>query len=146
MEIYNYHNRQLAASPEDVFKVVNDDGKLKEVFGIIEDIEYHSDKKREAGAKFRTTLNVAKRTYRFRSEVIHYVEDRRIEVKSKLKQGDVITQFTVVPVESASEITVKSHLEHSQKGAAIIARAMKPVINRVMKKEMKKFEEKVLNV
>lgn len=130
MEIYNYHNRQLDAPPEDVFKVVNDDEKLKEVFGIIENIEYHSDKKRETGTKFRTTLNVAKRTYRFRSEVINYVEDRHIEVKSKLKQGEVITQFTVVPVESASEITVKSRLEHSKKGASVIAGAMKPIINR----------------
>lgn len=146
MEIYNYHNKKLNASPEKVFKVVNNDSDLREVFGIIEDIEYHSDKKRETGAKFRTTLKVIGKTYRFRSEMTDYVAERRIEVTSKLKQGNVITQFTVVPVESGSEITVSSRLEQSKTGANIIVGAMKPVISRVMKKEMKKLEEKILNV
>ncbi|MFD2831482.1 SRPBCC family protein [Corticicoccus populi] len=146
MEIYNYHNKQLDAPPENVFKVVNDDAALKNVFGIIENIEYHSEKRRETGTKFRTTLKVAGKTYAFRSEITDYVEARRIEVKSRLKQGTVVTQFTVVPVDTGSEITVKSHLEGSKKGAGIIVGAMKPIINRVMKKELKKLEEEILNV
>lgn len=146
MEIYNYHNKQLDAPPENVFKVVNDDATLKSVFGIIENIEYHSEKRRETGTKFRTTLKVVGKTYAFRSEMTDYVEDRRIEVKSRLKQGTVVTQFTVVPVDTGSEITVKSHLEDSKKGAGIIVGAMKPIINRVMKKELKKLEEEILNV
>jgi carbon monoxide dehydrogenase subunit G len=146
MEIYNYHNPKLEASPENVFQVVNNDENLKEVFGIINDIEYHSEKTREAGAKFRTTLKVVGKTYRFRSEITDYVDARRIEVKSKLKQGNVITQFTVVPVEAGSEVTVRSYLENSKKGANIIVGAMKPIINRVMKKEMQKLEEKALSI
>ena len=42
MEIYNYHNDKLAASPKEIFSVINDDEQLKKIFSILKDIEYNT--------------------------------------------------------------------------------------------------------
>lgn len=81
MEIYNYHNDKLAASPKEIFSVINDDEQLKKIFSILKDIEYNTKGKRSKGTKFRITLGVRNKTYRFRNEITEYVENKRIVMK-----------------------------------------------------------------
>lgn len=143
MEIYNYQKWEVAATPEEVFNFINDDGKLQEVFSIIDNIEYSTAEKREEGAKFRTTLNVKGKTYRFRSEVIEYADDRKIAVRSRFKQGDVITHFTVVPNNGGVDISVRSELRNAKAAAKVIAGAMKPVISIIMNRSMDNLVEHI---
>lgn len=142
MEIYSYHNSKLAASPKEVFLVINDDQQLKNIFSILKDIEYNTKGKRSKGTKFRITLGVRNKTYRFRNEITEYVENKRIVMKTKLKQGVITTLFNVEPSGDYSEITVKSTIESSM-GVRMFAMTVKPVVKSVMNKEMKKLEEAV---
>lgn len=143
MEFYNFQKRNVEATPERVFEFVNDDAKLQEIFSILDDVEYNTTKKREEGAKFRTTLNVKGKTYRFRSEVIEYQPDRKIAIRSRLKQGDVISHFTVVPNNGGVDISVRSELRNSKMGAKVLVTTMKPVVNIVMNRELNKFIDHV---
>lgn len=140
MEIYSYHNDKLAASPEEVFSVINDDEQLKKIFSILKAIEYDTKKKRSKGTKFRITLGVRNKTYRFRNEITEYVESKRIVMKTKLKQGVITTLFSAEPAEDYSALIVKSTIESSM-GVRIFAMTVKPVVKSVMNKEMKKLEE-----
>ena len=143
MEIYSYHNSKFTASPEEVFSVINDDEQLKNIFSILKDIEYNTKGKRSKGTKFRITLGVRNKTYRFRNEIIEYVDNKRIVMKTKLKQGVITTLFNVEPAGEYSEITVKSTIESSM-GVRMFAMTVKPVVKSVMNKEMKKLEEVVI--
>ncbi|WP_052254638.1 SRPBCC family protein [Salinicoccus sp. YB14-2] len=139
MEFYNYQKANVEATPERVFEFVNDDAKLQEIFSILDNIEYNTTEKRNEGTKFRTTLNVKGKTYRFRSEIIEYQSDRRITVRSRLKQGDVLTHFTVVPNNGGVDISVRSELRNGKMGAKVLVTTMKPVVNIVMNRELNKF-------
>lgn len=139
MEIYNYQKENVEATPERVFEFVNDDARLQEIFTILDNIEYNTSEKRNEGTKFRTTLNVKGKTYRFRSEITDYEDNRRIIVRSRLKQGDVLTQFTVVPNNGGVDISVRSELRNSKTGAKILVTTMKPVVGIVMNRELNKF-------
>ncbi|SDK35788.1 SRPBCC family protein [Lacicoccus qingdaonensis] len=143
MEIYNYQKQDVEATPERVFEFVNDDAKLQEIFSILDNIEYSSTDKRDEGTKFRTTLNVKGKTYRFRSEIIEYEADRRVTVRSRLKQGDILTQFTVVPNNGGVDISVRSELRNSKMGAKVLVTTMKPVVGIVMNRELNKFIDHV---
>ena len=79
MEIYKYKNEDIAASPEDIFRFVNDDKALKRIFSILKDVEYHTKGRRVKGSKFRITLGVRNKTYRFRNEIVEAVKDRSIQ-------------------------------------------------------------------
>lgn len=139
MEIYNYQKENVEATPEKVFEFVNDDAKLQEIFSILDNIEYNTTEKRNVGTKFRTTLNVKGKTYRFRSEIIEYQDDRQIIVRSRLKQGDVLTQFTVVPNNGGVDISIRSELRNARMGAKVLVTTMKPVVGIVMNRELDKF-------
>lgn len=143
IEIYNYHNEEVGATPEEIFEVVNDDSKLKEKFSIIKEIEYDTKDKRAAGTKFRTTLAVRNQTYRFRSEITEYVENESITVKSKLKQGVVTTVFNVSPGQKHTVLRVKSSIDSSNVGVKIFVMTIKPIVKTVMNREMKKFVESI---
>ena len=142
MEIYNYQNDKLEASPEDIFAVINDDEHLKNIFSILKVIEYNTKGKRSKGTKFRITLGVRNKTYRFRNEITEYVENKRIVMKTMLKQGVITTLFNVESAGDYSELTVKSSIE-SGMGVRVFAMTVKPVVKSVMNKEMKKLEEAV---
>lgn len=139
MEIYNYQKENVDATPERVFEFVNDDDKLQEIFSILDNIEYNTSEKRKEGTKFRTTLNVKGKTYRFRSEITEYQDDRQIIVRSRLKQGDVLTHFTVVPNNGGVDISVRSELRNGKMGAKVLVTTMKPVVGIVMNRELNKF-------
>lgn len=141
MEVYNYHNESVKATPEEIFAVINDDEKLKDILSIVSKIEYYTKNKRSRGTKFRAVLNVRAKTYRFRNEITEYVEDRRITVTTKLKQGNLITTFNVVPDGSQSELTVRTTLEEAKMGTKIFIKSVKPIIKVVLNRELKKFEE-----
>ena len=144
MEVYSYRSDQLAASPKEVFRVVNNDEQLKQIFTILKDIEYSTKGKRSKGAKFRITLGVRNKTYRFRNEITEYVENERIIMKTKLKQGVITTLFSVEPKGAGSELSVQSSIESSM-GVRMFIMTVKPVVKSVMNKEMKKFEEAVIS-
>ncbi|SOC41011.1 SRPBCC family protein [Salinicoccus kekensis] len=143
MEIYNYQKWDVSATPEEVFEFINDDRKLQEVFGIIDRIEYSTNEKREEGAKFLTTLSVKGKTYRFRSEVVEYADDRKIAVRSRFRQADVITHFTVVPNNGGVDISVRSELRNAKTRAKVLAGAMKPVIGLIMNRSMDKLVDHI---
>lgn len=145
MDIYSYYNDKLASSPEEVFAVINDDKQLKNIFSILKEIEYSTKGKRSKGTKFRVTLGVRDKTYRFRNEITEYVHNRRIMMKTRLKQGVITTLFNVEPRGGQSELTVKSSIESSM-GVKVFAMTVKPVAKTVMNKEMKKLEEAVRNL
>ena len=142
MEIYSYQNDKLEASPEDVFAVINDDEQRKNIFSILKDIEYNTKGKRSKGTKFRITLGVRNKTYRFRNEITEYDENRRIVMKTKLKQGVITTLFNVEPSGTCTKLTVQSLIE-SGMGVRVFAMTAKPVVRSVMNKEMKKLEDAV---
>lgn len=141
MEVYSYRNENVNATPEEIFAVINDDEKLKDILSIVSDIEYNTEDKRKTGTKFRAVLSVRGKTYRFRNEIIEYVEDRRITVTTKLKQGNLITTFNVVPDGSRSELTVRTTLEEAKMGTKVFIKSVKPIIKVVLNRELKKFEE-----
>lgn len=142
MEIYRYKNEQLDASPAEVFATVNDDKQLKQIFSILKDIEYNTKGKRAKGSKFRITLGVRNKTYRFRNEITEYVENERIVMKTKLKQGVITTLFQVLPDGDKSKLTVNASIESSM-GVRMFVMTVKPVVKSVMNKEMKKFEDHI---
>ncbi|CAM4280555.1 SRPBCC family protein [Lacicoccus alkaliphilus] len=139
MEIYNHQKENVSATPEEVFSFINDDANLKEVFGIIDKIEYITAEKRAEGAQFLTTLDVKGRTYRFRSEFTEYAVDRRIIVRSRFSRGDVMTQFTVVPNNGGVDVSIRSELRNAKTAAKVLATAMKPVIKVIMNRNMDKL-------
>ena len=142
MEIYKYKNEDIAASPEDIFRFVNDDKALKRIFSILKDVEYHTKGRRVKGSKFRITLGVRNKTYRFRNEIVEAVKDRSITMKTKLKQGVITTVFNVTPVGEHSKLTVQSSIE-SGKGVRVFVMTTKPLVKVIMNKEMNKFIEEV---
>src|SRR5699024_8007078 len=93
------------------------------------------------------TLGVRDKTYRFRNEITEYFHNRRIIMKTRLKQGVITTLFNVEPRGGHSELTVKSSIESSM-GVKVFAMTVKPVAKTVMNKEMKKFAdvECILNI
>ncbi len=143
MEIYNYQKWEVSATPEEVFAFIGDDANLKKVFGVIEDIEYVTAEKRAEGAQFLTTLNVRGRTYRFRSEFNEYADDRRIIVRSRFSQGDVITRFTVVPNNGGVDISMRSELRNAKAAAKVLAVPMMPVISVIMNRSMNNLVEEI---
>jgi len=144
MDIYSYRNDKLEASPEEVFAVINDDRQLKNIFSILKDIQYSTKGKRAKGTKFRITLGVREKTYRFRNEIIEYADNNKIIMKTRLKQGVITTLFNVESKGECSELTVKSSIESSV-GVRMFVLTAKPVVKSVMNKEMKKFEEAVIS-
>ena len=142
MEIYKYKNEDIAASPEDIFRFVNDDKALKRIFSILKDVEYHTKGRRGKGSKFRITLGVRNKTYRFRNEIVEAVKDRSITMKTKLKQGVITTVFNVTPVGEHSKLTVQSSIE-SGMGVRVFVMTTKPLVKVIMNKEMNKFIEEV---
>lgn len=143
MEVYSYRNEKVDATSEDIFNVVNDDSKLKEIFSIIKDIEYDTKDKRAQGTKFKTTLAVRNQTYRFRSEITEYVPNESITVKSKLKQGVVTTVFNVIPGQKHTALTVKSSIDSSKVGVKVFVMTIKPIVKTVMNREMNKLVESI---
>lgn len=140
MEVYSYRNEKVEAAPEDIFAVINNDEKLKEILSILSDLEYSTKGKRNIGTKFRAVLNVRGKTYRFRNEIMEYIENRRITVKTKLKQGNLVTTFNVVPNGDQSELTVNTILDEAKLSSKVFIKSVKPVIKVVLNREVKKFE------
>lgn len=143
MEIYNYQKENVSATPEEVFEFIEDDANLREVFGIIEKIDYITSEKREEGAKFLTTLNVKGKTYRFRSEFTEYANNRRIIIRSRFSHGDVMTRFTVVPNNGGVDISMRSELRNAKAAAKVIAVAMTPVIKLIMNRGIDNLIDKI---
>lgn len=138
MEIYSYRNEKVNASPEKIFSVINDDEQLKEIFSILKDVEYNTKETRAKGSKFRITLGVRNKTYRFRNEIVEYSDNRSITMKTKLKQGVITTLFNIVPNGDHSELTVRSSIE-SNMGVRMFVMTVKPIVKAVMNKEMNKL-------
>lgn len=138
MEIYSYRNEKVNASADDIFSVINDDNQLKDIFTILKEVEYNTKEKRAKGTKFRITLGVRNKTYRFRNEIVEYSENRSITMKTKLKQGVITTLFNIVPNGDHSELTVRSSID-SKMGVRMFVMTVKPIVKAVMNKEMNKL-------
>lgn len=143
MELYRYEG-ELDATPEEIFKVVNDDEKLKSWSPIFEGNEYLTEEKRAVGTKFRTRMKVLNRTYQFRSEIIEYEAERYIKVKTVLKQGDIISDFRLEPLENGlTKVGVTSHFDTESRRYKLVLKGAKPVMKRVLDHQMKKLGDVV---
>lgn len=141
MELYHY-DRTIEAAPEDIFRVVDDDERLKEWSPIFEGNEYFTDETRGRGTQFRTRLKVLNRTYQFRSAITQYEADRFIEVHTYLRQGDIISSFRLMPeAGSAARVKVESRFDAKGRRYAVMLKSITPIIRRVLDSQMKKLEE-----
>ncbi|WP_342387484.1 SRPBCC family protein [Salinicoccus bachuensis] len=139
MELYSYEGRMLA-TPEEIFKVVNDDEKLKSWSPIFEGNEYLTEEKRAVGTKFRTRMKVLNRTYQFRSEITEYEAERYIKVKTVLRQGEIVSDFKLEPLEGeGTKVRVTSHFDTDSRKYKLVLRGTKPVMKRVLDHQMKKL-------
>ncbi|GAB3058723.1 SRPBCC family protein [Salinicoccus sesuvii] len=140
MELYSYE-KKIKAPPEHVFKVVEDDDKLKEWSSIFEGNMYYTEEKRAEGTKFRTILNVLNKTYQFKSTITKYEENRFIEVETALRQGIITSSFSVEPTDAtASDVQVTSYFNTDSKRYKLILKGVRPVMRRVLDSQMKKLE------
>lgn len=107
LQLYFYHH-EINMSPELIFETINDDTKLINSIGKLKEIEYKNadSNTREVGTKGALQYGDAT----LDSEIIQYSSDRRIEVKSKIPAGTLVTMFNVVPVEDRSEVTISTKL------------------------------------
>lgn len=141
MELYQY-SRHMAATPEEIFTVLNDDESLKDWSPIFEGNEYYTEETRAAGAQFRTELNVLNKTYRFRSRITEYEAERYIKVKTTLKQGIIVSEFELSPsIKNETQVNVTSNLEADTNKFNLIIKGVKPVIKRVLDNQVKKLEQ-----
>lgn len=140
MELYTYNTR-IKASPEQVFKIVNDDDKLREWSPIFAGNIYYTENKRSKGTKFRTMLRVLNKTYQFRSIITEYEENRFIEVETTLRQGIITSSFKLESVsEAETTVQVTSHFNAESKRYIMVLKGARPVIRRVLDNQMKKLE------
>lgn len=140
MELYRY-DKQMKASPEEIFDVVNDDEKLKDWSPIFDGNEYFTEEKRTKGTKFRTRLKVLNKTYQFRSQITEYEEDRYVKVRTVLKQGIITSEFRLAPSSNnETQVTVTSNFEGTGRKYNLFLKGAKPVIKRVLDHQVNKLE------
>lgn len=141
MELYRY-DKQMKASPAEIFDVVNDDEKLKQWSPIFDGNEYFTEEKRARGTKFRTKLKVLNKTYQFRSQITEYEENRYVKVRTALKQGIITSEFQLAPSSNnETQVTVTSNFEGTGRKYNLIVKGAKPVIKRVLDYQVNKLEK-----
>ncbi|AKG74671.1 SRPBCC family protein [Salinicoccus halodurans] len=141
MELYRY-DRQMKASPEEIFDVVNDDEKLKQWSPIFEGNEYFTEEHRAKGTKFRTKLKVLNKTYQFRSQITEYEENRHVKVRTTLRQGIITSEFQLAPASNdETQVTVTSNFEGAGRKYNLILKGAKPVIKKVLDSQVNKLEQ-----
>lgn len=141
MELYRY-DRQMKASPEEIFDVVNDDEKLKQWSPIFEGNEYFTEEHRAKGTKFRTKLKVLNKTYQFRSQITEYEENRHVKVRTTLRQGIITSEFQLAPASNdETQVTVTSNFEGAGRKYNLILKGVKPVIKKVLDSQVNKLEQ-----
>src|SRR5699024_8049484 len=122
MELYRY-DKQMKASPEEIFDVVNDDEKLKQWSPIIEGNDYFTEEERARGTKFRTKLKVLNKTYQFRSQITEYEENRCVNLRTTLKQGTITSAFQLAS-SSNNETRSEVHTSELQSRFDIVCRLL----------------------
>jgi len=141
MELYRY-DKQMKASPEEIFDVVNDDEKLKQWSPIFEGNDYFTEEERARGTKFRTRLKVLNKTYQFRSQITEYEENRYVKVRTTLKQGTITSAFELAPSSNnETQVTVTSNFEGAGRKYNLILKGARPVIKRVLDTQVNKLEQ-----
>ena len=75
------------------------------------------------------------------TEVIQYIQNRRIKLTMEITAGTLVTMFNVVPVEERSEVTISTKL-FTDSPATFAVYALKiPRIKKQFNQDMKRFEE-----
>lgn len=139
LQLYFYH-QEINMSPELIFETINDDVKLINTLEKLKRIEYTNADygTREAGTKGGLQYGTAT----IDSEIVQYSADRRIEVKSKIPAGTLVTMFNVVPVEDRSEVTISTKLYTDSPVSFALYSLKIPKIRKRFNTDMKRLAQK----
>lgn len=139
LQLYFYH-QEINMSPELIFETINDDVKLINTLEKLKRIEYTNTDygTREAGTKGVLQYGTAT----IDSEIVQYSADRRIEVKSKIPAGTLVTMFNVVPVEDRSEVTISTKLYTDSPVSFALYSLKIPKIRKRFNTDMKRLAQK----
>lgn len=138
LQLYFYHH-EIDKTPAEIFRTVDSDEALLKGFEKLTDIEYigGASNSRETGTKGILRYGGSP----VETEVIQYIQNRRIKLTMEITAGTLVTMFNVVPVEERSEVTISTKL-FTDSPATFAVYALKiPRIKKQFNQDMKRFEE-----
>lgn len=138
LQLYFYHH-EIDKTPAEIFRTVDSDEELLKGIEKLTDIEYigGASNSRETGTKGILRYGGSP----VETEVIQYIQNRRIKLTMEITAGTLVTMFNVVPVEERSEVTISTKL-FTDSPATFAVYALKiPGIKKQFNQDMKRFEE-----
>ncbi len=138
LQLYFYHH-EIDKTPAEIFRTVDSDEALLKGIEKLTDIEYigGASNSRETGTKGILRYGGSP----VETEVIQYIQNRRIKLTMEITAGTLVTMFNVVPVEERSEVTISTKL-FTDSPATFAVYALKiPRIKKQFNQDMKRFEE-----
>ena len=138
LQLYFYHH-EIDKTPAEIFRTVDSDEALLKGIEKLTDIEYIGGalNSRETGTKGILRYGGSP----VETEVIQYIQNRRIKLTMEITAGTLVTMFNVVPVEERSEVTISTKL-FTDSPATFAVYALKiPRIKKQFNQDMKRFEE-----
>lgn len=138
LQLYFYHH-EIDMSPEAIFNTINDDGKLANTIEKLTGIEYVNGAAdtRKAGTRAVLQYNGSA----VDTEITQYTPDRRIDVKSVIPAGTLVTMFNIVPVEERSEVTISTKLFTDSPVTFVLYALKIPAIKSQFNKNMKRLAQ-----
>ena len=138
LQLYFYHH-EIDKTPAEIFRTVDSDEALLKGIEKLTDIEYigGASNSRETGTKGILRYGGSP----VETEVIQYIQNRRIKLTMEITAGTLVTMFNVVPVEERSEVTISTKL-FTDSPATFAVYALKiPRIKKQFNQNMKRLEE-----
>ena len=138
LQLYFQHH-EIDKTPAEIFRTVDSDEALLKGIEKLTDIEYigGASNSRETGTKGILRYGGSP----VETEVIQYIQNRRIKLTMEITAGTLVTMFNVVPVEERSEVTISTKL-FTDSPATFAVYALKiPRIKKQFNQDMKRFEE-----
>lgn len=126
-QIYEF-NQIIPIDRQKIMNVLDKDTFIINHFNMLEKIEYLTDDKRTEGTKFKVSLHLKRKIFRFKSEITEYDAPRSFSITTFTRHGNIITKLNLVDHHEGSQIQVNSLINNTQKSARLILKIMQPII------------------
>lgn len=132
-------NQIIPIDRQKIMKALDNDTFITSHFNMLKKIEYLTEDKRAKGTKFKVSLQLKRKIFRFKSEINEYDAPESFSITTFTRHGNIITKLNLLDHHEGSHIQMNSVIDNTQKSTRIILKIMQPVIKITLDRSIYNF-------
>lgn len=137
-QIYEF-NQIIPIDRQQIVRVLEDDTFIINHFNMLDYIEYSTENRRTKGTKFKVSLQLRRKIFRFKSEIIDYNVPQYFSIITFTRHGNIRTELDLVDHHEGSQVKINSKIDNTQKSTQLILKIMHPILKMTLDRSINNF-------